>query len=136
MKLYYNPQRCLEKTPSGILAGPISAAAAIFGSPNVYTSPEAAYDIEHETPCRYIHVLFGLRYRELTEIETVFVSIVFYAMEEIEKQWQNLVKDIREGSLKADLDISPEIRSRLEEQLFPDPQRADELEREFRKGQK
>ena len=101
---------------------------------DIFTSPEAAYDIELETPCRYIHVLFGLRYRELTEIEAIFVPIVFYAMEEIEKQWRNLVKDIREGTLKPDLDIPAETRRQLEERLFPDPKRADELEKEFKKG--
>ena len=136
MKLYYNPQRCLTKTPSGILAGPGSASRQLMEFGDMFTSPEAAYDIDKDTPARYVHVLFGLRFRDLSKIETIFVPIVYYAMKEIEREWRNLVKDIREGTLTADLDIPTETRRLLEERLFPDPQRADELEREFNKGQR
>lgn len=123
-------------TKSGVLAGPVSACRNMMEFGEMFTSPAAAYDIDHETPCRYIHVLFGLRHRDLSKIETLFVPLVYYAMEEIEKQSGNFVKDIREGTLKADLDIPADTRRQLEERLYPDPKRADELEKEFKKGLK
>ena len=134
MKLYYNVQRLLERSADGTFLGPVSASARIFEFGEVFTTPKAGYDIPDEGSTRYIHLLFGIRHRDLQKIETIFVSLAYFAFLDLEKEWSNLVKDVQNGTLKEDLDITPEIRAQLLARLSPDPERAAELEREFKKG--
>ncbi|XP_055332133.1 uncharacterized protein LOC129584056 [Paramacrobiotus metropolitanus] len=136
MKLYYNVPRLLERSANGTRIGPLSAAFQGLESPETFTTPPAGYDIPHEESTRYIHLLFGLRYRRLKRIETIFVSLAYFAFMELEAEWKSLVRDIRYGTLKEDLQITPETRRALLLALMPDPERADELEVEFNKGMK
>ena len=46
----------------------------------------------------------------------------------LESEWRQLVTDIRNGYISESLQIDAEIRRKLNSQLSPDPERADELE--------
>ncbi|XP_055349268.1 uncharacterized protein LOC129596108 [Paramacrobiotus metropolitanus] len=136
MRIYYNVRRLLDKSANGTQIGPVSASSAVFEYADIFTTPPAGYDIPHEESTRYIHLLFGLRYKNLTKIETLFVSLVYFAFIELEAEWKTLVKDIRDGTLNSALQITPETRKTLMQYLTPDPERASELEAEFSKGMK
>lgn len=97
-------------------------------------TPPAGYEITNEQAARYVHLLFGLRYRYLKRIDTVFVTLVYFAFAELEKEWKNLVEDIRCGTLKETLEIPDQQRKLLLKALSPDPKRANELQAEFVKG--
>lgn len=49
-------------------------------------------------------------------------------------RWQELVKDIEQGSVSSALALEPSVRSRLEALMKPDPVRADQLRAHFQKG--
>lgn len=134
MKFYYNVRSALEKSADGIEIGPISASSQIYSFKDDFTTPEAGYNIADETSTRYVHLLFGLRHRDLRKIETVFVTLVYTAFADLETNWKDLVNDIRAGTLKPDLKIPENIRVQLVKKLAPDDARADELEAEFLKG--
>ncbi|XP_055340898.1 uncharacterized protein LOC129589979 [Paramacrobiotus metropolitanus] len=135
MRLYYTPLSSLAITPSGATVGPGTAMKEFFGAENLYTTPAVGYEIANEQTTRYIHLLFGLRNRNIKRIDTTFVSLIYFAFADMEQQWEQLVNDIRRGTLKKDLPgLSDSQRRELESQLSPDPARADELECEFKKG--
>ena len=135
MLLYYYPEGSVKQTPDGSRIGPFSGLIfELLFSDEVFTSPLVAFDIPDETSTRYIHILFGLHYRDLTMIDSTFVSIVYMALRDMENHWEELVEDVRHGTLKKDLRISEQHRAELMKHLRPNPERADELEREFRKG--
>lgn len=83
---------------------------------------------------RYLHLLYGLACRDVSEMNAAYVTVLLEMMRYLEANWQLLVQDIREGKIHADVSVLPEKRARLEAAMQPDPERADELEREFSKG--
>lgn len=134
MKLYYNVSTTFERSANGTVIGPITAAGSVFEK-NSYTTPTVGYNILDEQSCRYVHLLFGLLRKDLYGIETVFASMILAAFVELEQQWNNLVHDIRTGTLNKELNVPDNIRAELQEALKADAARADELEIEFSKGQ-
>ncbi|GAV02755.1 hypothetical protein RvY_13281 [Ramazzottius varieornatus] len=134
MYLYFNPE-ALRYTADGTAFGPFTSyffKAMLKGE--VFTSPRIAYSIADETSTRYVHLLFGLRFRQLPSVDTPFASILYFVFHDMEAWWPELVKDIRDGTLKKNLVLTEEQRQGLQKHLKPDPKRADELQREFDKG--
>lgn len=134
MKLYYNVRNVLEKSANGTQMGPATASNQIGNFEDVFTTPEIGFSILDEMSTRYVHLLFGIRYKDLRRIETVFVTLIYSAFIDLEKYWRDLVKDVRLGTLKEDLNIPVHIREGLLPYLTPSPERAGELEAEFCKG--
>jgi GH3 auxin-responsive promoter len=110
------------------------ATAAFWDRTDVFTTPIKGSEISDEPAARYVHLLFGLRCRDLLRIESTFSSLVYLTFHDLEKHWKELVTDIRQGTLRKDLDIAEDIRQDLEAKLSPDPQRATELQTEFSQG--
>ncbi|XP_055333272.1 uncharacterized protein LOC129584890 [Paramacrobiotus metropolitanus] len=132
LALLFSPGKLLKTTPLGIKMGP--GTAMYLEQDEVFSYPNCAKDIIDERTARYVYLVFGLKYRDLEEIESMFSSIAFIVFHEMELHWKELVVDIREGKLKSDLQLSVEERAALQQHLTPDPIRAAELEREFQKG--
>jgi len=133
MKLYYTPR--WKFTDTGLRIGPNSSnpdsAKRIY---HLYSTPPPAYRILSEPEALYIHLLFGLTDPNIGIIESNFASTVYTGLKSLECSWQDLVQDIENGTIKKDLDISQDVRLELEKELKADPQRAEELRKEFEQG--
>lgn len=135
MVLYFDPEGCMSRTKDGTLKGAISSSYFMPAlKDDVFTSPKVVYSIVDERTTRYLHLLFGLRCRSLPSIDTSFASVMYLVFHELETIWPDLVKDIRRGTLKKDLDMTKDQRVEIETFLTADPERADVLEHEFNKG--
>jgi GH3 auxin-responsive promoter len=124
-------------TPSGASVGPISSYLhkSIFNQRDVYTTPPEGFEIPDSAAAQYVHVLFGLRYENLSCMEAIFVSLVYFAFQTMQQDWKDLVTDIRKGTIKSSLKIPDDMRIELLKRLRPMPDRADKLELEFSKGE-
>ena len=102
---------------------------------SVNTSPKKLqYLQKHSADAPYVKALFALECRDLSCIYSTFSSVAYEFLHLIETQWQSLVDDIRNGDINPNLNISEELRNDLIGYLKPNPERADELEKEFLDG--
>ncbi len=132
--LYVNP--CPTTTPGGDVIGPMhlytdNMRMIVEMTGNV---PWEAYSISTEREAHYITLLFGLRDRDIGLWVGPLSSQIHKVMLKLEKLWEQLVHDIRTGTIDKNLKISQEVRSACEKALSPEPERAEELSREFEKG--
>ncbi|EPS73364.1 hypothetical protein M569_01391, partial [Genlisea aurea] len=82
----------------------------------------------------YSQLLCGLcRNREVIRVGALFVTGVIRAVRFLEKHWSLLCRDIRNGSLDSAVDCTP-VRYAVLRMLKPDPDLADFVEAECRKG--
>lgn len=102
--------------------------------PYLYTSPYEVMKIKDKEASLYLHVLFGLREKNLLYISGVFISNVLDLLRVMDNNSDSLVKDIRKGRLRKALNIDDETRKALNKYLLQNAARADELEKEFKKG--
>lgn len=133
LKFFYTPK--MRQSQGGTPIGPNSSSpknsAVMLSS---YSTPLPGLEIDTEPEALYVHLLFGLKDPFLGMLEANFASLIYSAFVELERQWRHLVKDIETGRLNPDLDVSPDIREKLQNLLKPDPARAAELKEEFEKG--
>lgn len=102
--------------------------------PYLYTSPIEIMEIKDKEASIYLHLLFALKEVKLLYISGVFISNVLDLFRILEKEYESLVKDIRRGRIKNNLNIDEKTRKTLNKFLSPNANRADQLEREFSKG--
>ena len=122
-------------TASGIRKGPITGIIDDTGAMNkMNLVPTAVFKIEEQSACFYVHALFGLKTPDISFLSFSTSSCMLIYFRLIETEFNNLCRDIKEGRIKNDLDISEDIRKKLEECLTPDPERAEVLRRAFRDG--
>merc|ERR1712086_6091 len=127
LKLFFSPTP--RSTPGGLPIGPNSSAPKDSQKLlQLYTTPSAAYDVLSEPEALYLYALFAMKDRNLGCIESNFVSAVYHFFNgTVHQKFDRLVRDIREGSIDATLDIPLAVRNSLQAELLPDPERADEL---------
>ena len=132
--MVYTTPKVFEKTPCGTMMGPTSANPMWSRMDDIYTIPVVAFTIDDLNSCTYVQLLFALRHRNLGCIDGIFASFVVFAFRKLETEWPSLVENLRNGAIRQDLLLEEDTREALLENLEPDAQRADELEREFDKG--
>jgi hypothetical protein len=93
----------------------------------LYTTPSIAFEIQNESEIMFLHALYALLDRNLGFIESNFANRVFNFFVLIEDQWEELINVIEFGKLSKNIISNEMIRNRLEEQLRPNAQRANEL---------
>lgn len=124
--------------PTGTKYGCISAACLkdeiIPLLPFLVTTPYEALSSSESADMKYIHSLFGLRERSVSLLTGIYIPIMLDIMCYIRDNWQLLVSDIRTGTISKEFSIPESLREKLSAKISPDPERADELEREFSKG--
>ncbi|XP_014668493.1 PREDICTED: probable indole-3-acetic acid-amido synthetase GH3.11 [Priapulus caudatus] len=136
LRVYFAPK--IRYTDAGIRMGPISTPPPDWTT-NVFqqlaTTPTEAFNhVLPEADMLYIHILFALADKSLVLIDCVFASMVYTFGQTMETHWREFVEDIRVGRIKKSLNIPDDLRWKLNEYLEPDPERAAELEEEFKKG--
>ncbi|XP_072015309.1 uncharacterized protein [Amphiura filiformis] len=132
--LYVNPRP--TKTPGGDVVGPMHLYTddMKFIITQMVSVPWEAVSISTEHEAHYLTLLFGLRDPDIGRWMGPFSSQIHKAMSKVENHWEQFVHDIKTGTVDKDLKISTEVREACEKALLPEPERAEELRREFEKG--
>ncbi len=91
-------------------------------------NPKAGMDL------KYLRARYSLGRKNIVFIDGAFMTALVDLMDYIKANREMLVHDIASGKISEDVDIPSEWRSKFEAGLVPDPERAKELEEEFRKG--
>ena len=125
-KLMFRPR--YGTSPGGLRVGPNSS------SPDdnktllqLYTTPGDAWQVQSEEEMLFLHCLYALLDKNLGFIESNFASGVFNMFVCIDDNWDKLVESIRTGKLPDGLNIDPDLRQKLESELEPNLERANEL---------
>ena len=134
----FNQLEIVDRTlPDGTPLGNISGSAAksyklLF--PYYLTSPIPVLYPKGYMPMMYLKVRYALADRDCTFLFSVFMTNLVDMMNYIKRNWEMLVEDIRTGTFNDDVQIDEETKAELMKVTRPKPERAAELEREFRKG--
>lgn len=132
-KFFYTP--IFRQSESGIPIGPNSSTPASSRHMlNLYTTPAPAFEVPSEKDTLYLHLLFALKDPSVGTLESNFASTVFYAFSALQDRWQELVEDIERGKVSSALSLEPQVRTRLEALMKPDPERAAQLRAHFQEG--
>ncbi|MCQ2084795.1 MAG: GH3 auxin-responsive promoter family protein [archaeon] len=102
--------------------------------PEVCTAPGEASVPEPETNSRYLHARYGLSEKNVTCLDTKFMTFVLEMFKYISDNWQLICDDIEKGTIDASIRMSDEVRKKLESELKPMPERAQELRKIFEEG--
>jgi hypothetical protein len=89
-------------------------------------------DVRHITDVeanQYVTLLFLLRAKPLRLVSVWHPSFLTILLNAMRSAWPRLLDDLRNGGVRADINIPGEIRPCLEKQLAPVPARAAELSR-------
>ena len=126
---------CWHKNKVTQLGVPITPAntavigATIDNDPSIYAAPRDAYTIQDMTTALYVQLLFGLKDTTVEIIWSPFSTTALAAFTLIEKRWEQLVFDIRNGSLNSALNLTVTQAMTIKGAIGgPDPKRADELQ--------
>ena len=118
------------RTPSGIPFGSTSGMV-IRELPNIvqnaYATPYEVFEVEDYDAKYYAILRFGVA-ENVTFIGTANPSSILKLAEMADRFSDELIQDIRDGTLDSRFDIQPDIRRILESRLRADPDRARMLE--------
>jgi len=126
-----------QLSPGGVPIGSATAEAVRRMArivPHLWNSPIEIYTLEHLPSARYIHALYGLRNRENQFVEAVFAPRLLEWIREVVDRWDELVADVRNGTLSDDLEIDDQVRQQVLADTPADPARAAELEAATKDG--
>ena len=102
--------------------------------PEMFTSPLEAVCPDKETDSRYLHARYGLAYKNVTSLQTTFITFILDLFHFIKDKWEMLCDDIESGKIDPSVKMSDAVRSKLESELVPMPERAAELRKIFSDG--
>ncbi len=93
----------------------------------ILSSPGDVTRVHDQTASRYLHLLFGLRHERLWTIVAFFPATILFALRDLQAKGEQLVRDLADGTINADLELPAETRTRLVQILRPEPSRAHTL---------
>lgn len=99
--------------------------------PLFFTSPIEALIPDIETNTRYVHSIFALMSKNITNIGCSFTSLLLEILRYIKSNWEILVEDIEKGTINESIKMPTEVRQSLSEKIKPMPERAKELRKIF-----
>ncbi len=102
--------------------------------PFIWTTPVEVMNLGKGVDTLYLHLLFALKESHLMYINGIFISSVLDMFRHLEKHSEELVQDIRKGTISRNIGLSEGDRKILLKKISPDAGRADFLEKEFKKG--
>jgi hypothetical protein len=100
----------------------------------IFSSPPAVARIADQASARYLHMLFALREERLWTIVAFFPATLLFALRHMHEQVDSLLRDLGDGTISRDLNITAEMRAELQRRLTPQPRRARNLRRLFDGG--
>ena len=123
------------KTASGVPFG-AESGHAYRNMPStmkrMYSVPYETYEIK-DYEAKYYLLLRLAAGDSISAIASVNPSSVLLLAKRLAGHTEHILRDIRDGTLRTDLDFDPSIRRKLERGLRPDPTRASKLEQAARK---
>jgi hypothetical protein len=127
-KLMIEPQ--FTYTSSNIMVGPSSSRPKDNKSLlKLYTTPEAAFDVQSENELLFLHALYALLDKNLGFVEANFCNRILNFFVVLDDKWDALVEAIEKGQIPNDLEIDGDVRDQLNKMLKPNLERAQELKR-------
>jgi hypothetical protein len=124
--------------PGGVKLGMSSGGGirqVLRAAPYVWTSPADVFELVDHKAALYLHALFGLQDESVGCIEAVFGTHIVSWVSLLMANKEQLVADIAAGQIRADLDLAPAIRQRLQRTLRPRPGRARVVAAAFAPGE-
>jgi len=100
----------------------------------LWISPAVVFEVRDPNASMYLHALFALRRDDPVYIYDVFAPHLLAWLRMIEARRDDLLRDVAEGSLAADLALTSGERKRLAPYLVADSARAAVLQRHFSQG--
>ena len=126
------------KTQSGVRVGGAETAQlpqVVKIKPYPFTSPPDVFALTDVRSAIYLHAFYGLKNPNILFITTTFVTALLNFFRCIEQHWQQIVKDIRLGTLSNEnFVIEQEVKQCLLQHLQPDSERANQLLHIFQEG--
>lgn len=128
-----------EQTRSGLRAGAMTTnlyRSARFrhrerGATDEYCVPDEVILCEDIHQGIYCHLLCALaRAPEIVKVFGVFAAIVVAAVRALQRQWREIVEDIRTGTVNAAIVTDPALRAAVERTLRASPDAASKVARE------
>lgn len=99
-------------------------------SPKEVLFPEPDVDMD----MHYMKLRFALANRNISYLGTIFITTLESMFFYMEENWEMLCDDIEKGIINDSVNVPEEIREKYNKKLKPNPKRADELRKEFKKG--
>ena len=99
-------------------------------SPKEVLFPEPDVDMD----MHYMKLRFSLPSKKVSYLGTIFITTLESMFFYMEENWEMLCDDIEKGIINDSVNIPEEIRAKYNKKLKPNPKRADELRKEFKKG--
>jgi len=99
----------------------------------MYSVPYETYEIK-DYDAKYYTLLRLAAGDSISAIASVNPSSVLLLAKRLADYTEHILRDIRDGTLRTDLDVHPSIRNKLERGLRPDPDRAGRLEQAAREN--
>jgi hypothetical protein len=121
-------------TPSGVPCGAESGHAyRTMPGPvrSMYTAPYGVFAIE-DYEAKYYTLLRLAAGQDISLIATVNPSTIILLADRLARHTESIVRDVRDGSLSADIPVPQAVRDSLH--LRPDPERARRLEQAATRG--
>ena len=99
-------------------------------SPKEVLFPEPGVDMD----MHYMKLRFSLPSKKVSYLGTIFITTLESMFFYMEENWEMLCDDIEKGIINDKVNVPDDIRQKYNKKLKPNPKRAEELRREFRKG--
>lgn len=128
-----------EKLETGKSVSCISSVPLLNLKPLVpifASSPKELQFVPDDTKMdsHYLKLRFALVKKDISYLTTIFITTLESMFFYMEENWEMLCDDIEKGIINPSIECPPELRAKLEKRVKPNPKRAEELRKEFRKG--
>jgi hypothetical protein len=124
--------RLSAPSEGGLKTGSLTALSVdlIRRSPaaSLLASPPFVFTVNKHADAIYLHLLFGLRERELGSLQATFASGLLDMVHTLERRGPELLEDLGRGGVRPDIELTAEERLLAQKHLRPEPARARELE--------
>lgn len=94
----------------------------------LFPSPDSDMDMH------YLKLRFALPNKKVSYLGTIFITTLESMFFYMEENWEMLCDDIEKGIINDSIKMPEELRQKYNKKLKPNPERAEELRREFKKG--
>ncbi len=128
-----------RKLPCGATASCLSSIPMLNMKPIVKfytTSPTEVMfpDPEADMDMHYMKLRWALMDKDISYLGTIFITTLESMLFYLEENWEMICDDIEKGTINESVRVPAETREKLLKKLKPNPKRAEELRREFKKG--
>lgn len=91
-------------------------------------------NLEDKMDTSYLHLRFCLENKKVSYLGSIVVTLLTQMFDYLEDNWEMLCDDIEKGIINPGIDCTDEFRKKYNKRLKPNPARAEELRKEFKKG--